>query len=94
MPIDLDLDQLYFTAWHVFFCLLRRQYGGLIDHIDGITDARAKLVDTEWSVIEFVIHHQLYMAISYAIHIMIIREDNSTYTAWTAVVSRFHDNRL
>ena len=64
VPVTLDVADTNFTAWRVFFTIALRKFG-LMDHVDGTTDARFKLDDPEWLQIDTCIVSWLYSTLSY-----------------------------
>ena len=51
IPVTLDLGDSNFTTWRTFFHVVFRKFD-LMDHINSSTDARLKVFDTEWTMID------------------------------------------
>ena len=54
VPVTLDLDDSKFGTWRTYFNIAFRKFG-LVDHVDGTTDARLMRANAEWSQIDVCI---------------------------------------
>ncbi|CAO1945216.1 unnamed protein product [Urochloa humidicola] len=63
VPMTLNLGDSNFGTWRTFFNIAFRKFG-LIDHIDGSTDARLMIHDAEWTQIDTCIVSWLYATLS------------------------------
>lgn len=91
VPVILDLGDSTFGTWRTFFTIAFRKFG-LLDHIDGTTDAHLKLDDAEWTQIDTCIVSWLYATLSPDLLSAVIQLDDDAYTAWNAISSQFLDN--
>jgi len=54
VPVTLDLGDSKFGTWRTYFNIAFRKFG-LVDHVDGTTDARLMRANAEWSQIDVCI---------------------------------------
>ncbi|CAN6193589.1 unnamed protein product [Urochloa humidicola] len=84
VPLTLDLGDFNFSTWRTFFDITFRKFG-LVDHINGTTDARLQIHDAEWTQIDTCIVSCLYSTLSPDLLNAMIQPNDDAYTAWTTI---------
>ncbi|XP_039797523.1 uncharacterized protein LOC120662443 [Panicum virgatum] len=91
VPMTLGVGDSNFTVGRTFFNIVFRKFG-IKDHVDGTVDARAMLLDTEWTQIDTCIVSWLYTMLFAELLSAIVQPHDNTYTVWTSIGSQFLDN--
>ncbi|CAN6235651.1 unnamed protein product [Urochloa humidicola] len=93
VPVTLDLGDSTFGTWRTFFNIAFRKFG-LVDHVDGSTDARLMIHDAEWTQIDTCIVSWLYATLSTDLLTAVLQPEDDAYTAWNAICNQFLDNAI
>ena len=91
VPVTLGVGDSNFTIWRTFFNIVFRKFG-IKDHVDGTVDARAMLLNTEWTQIDTCIASWLYTMLFAELLSTVVQPHDNTYTVWTSIGSQFLDN--
>ncbi|XP_062213834.1 uncharacterized protein LOC133914863 [Phragmites australis] len=93
VPIVLELDDANYNSWRTFFEMTLRKFG-LLDHVDGTVDARLRLLDAEWTQIDYAIVSWLYTSVSKAVMDVMVHPSPTAFSLWTAIRGLFRDNSM
>ncbi|KAL6647998.1 hypothetical protein ACP70R_012222 [Stipagrostis hirtigluma subsp. patula] len=93
VPIVLDIVESNYAAWSTFFDNTLRKFG-LVDHVDGSTDAQSMFLNGEWVQIDHCVISWLYATVSKDIRDMVMKPGHTALTLWTAIRNLFLDNAM
>ena len=80
VPVTLGLGTSNFSTWRSFFNIAFRKFG-LLDHVDGTTEARQMCHDHEWMQIDTCIISWLYTTLSTDLLNAVVQPDHDALSA-------------
>jgi hypothetical protein len=84
LPITLDFAENNFSMWSAFFDATFCKFG-IVDHIDGSTDAQMMWHEAAWLQVDQGIVSWLYNSVSPQIMKMVFIRKPSAYALWRAL---------